>query len=263
MLGASVVTPVLLTAAASASGSLSQAFTTTDTALVAGTLVDLKSGTANSIEQAVSSRSPQLLGVTASQPLIALGGGNKQAQVVVSGLTATLVSNINGDVRIGDKITASPIQGVGMKAGTSTEIVGTAESNLAGSDVTTRQIKDKSGNMTSVKIGLVAVQVNVSYYALPQSKLNNFVPSFLVNVGSAIAGKDISPLRVLFAFCALIIGFVVAGVMLQAGVRSGIISLGRNPLASGILRRSLLDVLLTSLGLLALGVIVFYLVLTS
>lgn len=252
-----------MTAVADATGSISQSFTTTDSSLVAGTLVDLKSGTTNTVEQAVSSRATQLLGVTANKPLIELGGGNQQAKVVVSGLTAALVSNINGDIKIGDKVTASPIQGVGMKAGTSTEIVGTAESNLSSSDTTTHQIRDKTGKLVYVKIGIVAVQVNVSFYAMPESKLNSIVPSFLVNVGTAIAGKDISPLRVLFAFCTLIIGFLVAGVMLQAGVHSGIISLGRNPLASRILRRSLLDVLITSLGLLALAVIVFYLVLTS
>jgi hypothetical protein len=254
---------VCLPAAVSALGALSQAFITSDSSLAAGTLVDLKSGTANAVEKASSSNAPQLLGITASDPLIALGSNTKRAQVVVSGLTPALVSDINGSVKVGDKITASPIQGVGMKAGTSTEIVGTAESNLTDSDTSTQQIKDKSGKVTSVKIGLVAVQVNVSYYAMQQNKLNDIVPSFLVNVGSSIAGKDISPLRVLIGFSSLLVGFLVAGVMLQAGVRSGIISMGRNPLASRILRRSLLDVLVTSLGVLSIACVVFYLVLTS
>lgn len=252
-----------LPAAASALGALAQSFTTTDKSLVAGTLVDLKAGTADTVEKAASDRTTQLLGVAASNPLVALGGGSQQVQIVVSGLTPTLVSNINGDIKVGDKITASPLQGVGMKAGTSTEIVGTAESNLDDSATTTQQVKDKNGKITSVKIGVIEVQVNVSYYNMPQNKLDNIVPSFLVNVGSSIAGKNVSPIRVLIAFASLIMGFLIAGIMLQAGVRSGIISLGRNPLAGGILRRSLVDVLLTSIGLLSIAVIVFYLVLSS
>jgi len=230
---------------------------------VTGTLVDLKTGTANAVEKATSSSAPQLLGVIASKPLIALGGSSKQAQVVVSGLTPTLVSDINGDIKVGDRITASPIQGVGMKADTSTEIVGTAESNLDSSVIATKQIKDDSGKVTSVKLGIIAVQVNVSYYSMPQSKLNNLIPPFLVNLASAIAGRDISPMRVLVSFCSLLVGFVVTGIMLQAGVRAGIISIGRNPLAGKVLRRSLVDVLLTSLGLLALAIITFYLILTT
>lgn len=150
-----------------------------------------------------------------------------------------------------------------MAADTSTEVIGTAESNLDNSVIATREIKDDAGKMTSVKIGIVAVQVDVSYYAMPQSKINNLIPPFLVNLASAIAGKEISPVRVLVAFCSLLVGFLVAGVMLQAGVRAGIISLGRNPLAGKVLRRSLIDVLLTSLGLLTLATIAFYLILTA
>lgn len=248
---------------AGASGALSQAFATADGSLTAGTLVDLKSGTANAVEKATSAHVPQLLGVVANKPLIALGDGKKQTQVVVSGSTLTLVSNINGAIKVGDKITASPIQGVGMKATTSTEIVGTAESTLTtGGGSVTQRITDNSGKAQTVRVGLVTVQINVSYYQAGNNALDNFVPSFLLSVGSSIAGKAISPLRALIGFCSLLVGFIIAGLMLQAGVRSGVISLGRNPLASKILRRSLLDVLLTALGLLAITVVTFYIILT-
>jgi hypothetical protein len=230
---------------------------------VPGTLVDLKTGTANAVEKATSARAPQLLGVVASKPLVALGNGPNEAQVVVSGATPTLVSSLNGNISVGDKITASPIQGIGMKAGTSTEIVGTAESNLSDDIIATRQVKDNNGKTVSVKIGVIAVQVGVSYYTAPESKLNDLIPPFLVNLASIIAGKFISPVRVLVAFGCLLVGFIITGIMLQAGVRAGIISLGRNPLAAKSLRRSLIDVLATSLGLLVLTVITFYLILTT
>lgn len=248
---------------ANALGAVSQAFTTSDASLVPGTMVSLETSGATVVEKATSLTSEQLLGVTASNPLVALGGEDKQAQVVVSGLTPTLVSNINGDIHIGDKITASPIEGVGMKAISSTEIVGTAESNLDNTATTTESVVDKDGKTTKVQVGLIAVQVNVSYYAAPQGKLNDIVPTFLVNVGNAVAGKSVSPLRILIGFSGLLIGFVIVGIMIQAGVRAGMISLGRNPLASKVLRRSLIDVLATSVGLLAITVVVFYLILTA
>jgi hypothetical protein len=226
-------------------------------------LVGLKSGTTNAVEKSTTSQASQLLGVVASKSLVALGGGSNEAQVVVSGTTPTLVSNIIGSISIGDKITASPIEGVGMKAGTSTEIVGTAESNLNDDVVATRQVKNDDGQTVSVKVGIIAVQVDVSYDTVSQSKLNDLIPPFLVNLASIIAGKFISPVRVLVAFGCLLVGFLMTGLMLQAGVRANIISLGRNPLAGKLLRRSLIDVLITSLGLLVLTVITFYLILTT
>lgn len=250
-------------ASAAALGALSQSFTTTDRSLSAGTLVTLTSQSANRIQQATSDHASQLVGVTADKPLIALGGGSQSAQVVVSGQTPALVSNINGDIKVGDKITASPLKGVGMKAQESTEVVGIAESNLSDAQTTTQHVTDKDGKSTTVKVGVISLQVNVSYYAAPRDKLSGVVPTFLVNVGSSIAGKDISPLRVLIGFTSLLIGFVITGIMLQAAVRSGIISIGRNPLAHDSLRRSLLDVLVTSLGLLVVTIVAFYLILSS
>jgi len=250
-------------ASAGAVGALSQGFTTTDTSLAAGSLVNLKNKDANEVEKATSDHAEQLIGITADKPLVALGSGGQQVKVVVSGLTPALVSNINGDIKIGDKVAASPIKGLGMKALQSTQVVGIAQSNLADTTTTTEHIKDKNGKVTEVKVGVVSVQVNVSYYAAPRDKLSSIVPTFLVNVGSSIAGKDVSPLRVLIGFSSLLLGFAVTGIMLQAAVRAGIISIGRNPLAHDSLRRSLIDVLVTAVGVLLIAIIAFYLILKT
>jgi len=228
-----------LPVSAAASGAISQGFTTSDTA-IPGTLMSLKSGSQNVAELAGTGNVTQLLGVTGDKPLIELGSGAQQVQVVVSGVTGAFVSDINGGVKTGDKITASPIAGIGMKAKTSTQIVGTAQSNLGDSQATERTVKDSTGKSQKVKIALIALQVNVTYYAVPQDKLGSVVPGFLLNFGSAIAGKDVSALRVLIGFFALLIGFAIVAIMLQSAIRSGIISIGRNPLAQTALRRSCL-----------------------
>lgn len=244
-----------------ASGALSQGFTTQDSSLGAGALVAIKSGSRGVVEKATSDHAAQLVGIVADKPLVALGDG-QQAQVVVSGLTPAIVSDINGDVTVGDKITASPIRGVGMKAKAATEVIGIAESNLKDSKTTTTSLTDTNGKKTSVHVGSIDIQVNISYYSPPRSALDAMVPTFLLNLGSSIAGKDLSPLRVLIGFSFLFMGFVIAGIMLQSGVRSGIISLGRNPLAHNFLRRGLIDVLVTSVAVLLITALVFYFVLT-
>lgn len=261
--GVSAAALLLITCSAQASGALSQSFPTADASLKAGALAVLQGkGSSITAAKATSDHAAQLIGVVANQPLIAINSDSQQVQVVTSGITAAAVSDINGEVRVGDKITASPIEGVGMKALTSSEIVGTAETNLAGSGgMLTKTITDVNGKSTTVHIGTVQVQVNVSYYVAPQSRLSAIVPTFLVNLGSSIAGKDLSPLRVLIGFSSLLIGFLIAGIMLQTAIRSGIISLGRNPLAHSVLRRGLIDVMVTSVSVLLITIAAFYLIL--
>lgn len=222
----------------------------------------IKSGSRGVVEKATSDNAAQLVGIIADKPLVALGD-SQQVQVVVSGLTPAIVSDINGDIKVGDKITSSPISGVGMKAKTATEVIGIAESNLKDSKTTSTTLTDTHGKKTAVNVGSVDIQVNISYYSPPHSTLDAIVPTFLLNLGSSIAGKDLPPLRVLIGFSFLFVGFAIAGIMLQAGVRSGIISLGRNPLAHSLLRRGLLDVLITSVAVVLITALAFYLVLTA
>lgn len=252
-----IATPI----ASFAQGALSQGFKTNDP-VSTGSLVALKTGAEGYVQLATSDKATQLVGVVGSKSLIALSSGDKQTEVVTSGATSALVSDINGSIKTGDKITASPIEGVGMKAKESSEIAGIAQGNFPGSDTTSYSVTDKSGHTKQVKVGTIPLQVNVSYYNVPQDKLSSYVPSFLVNVGSSIAGKDISPTRVLVSFFCLLMGFVLAGIMIQAGVRSGIISVGRNPLAHDVLRRSLIDVFITAIAVLCITGIIFYLALT-
>ena len=260
-LSIATITLISLHSVASATGAISQGFTTEETNLPAGSLVSLQLSKQNKVQAATSTEAPQLLGVTATQPLVELGSDIKKIQVVISGETTVLVSDINGAIKPGDKITASPISGVGMKAVESTQIVGTSESDLESSTTTEHTVTDKTGAKRQVHIGVVTLQVNVSYFAGTKSTLNNVVPGVLVDVGSSIAGKEVSPLRILFGFSLLVLGLVVAGIVLQTAVRSGIISLGRNPLAHQTLRRGLLDVLLSTVGLVIVTAIVFYLIL--
>lgn len=244
-----------------AAGALSQGFKTSDNAPI-GSLMTLQPRNEGFVQLATSDQAPQLVGIASDKALIALSSDTKQVQVVTSGVTTTLVSDINGDIKVGDKITASPLEGIGMKTKVSSQVVGIAQSNLASSATSQRTVKDKAGKTAQVKIGAISVQVNVSYYSVPQDKLSSYVPTFLVNAGSAIAGKDLSPTRVLVGFFCLLIGFIIAGIMLQVAVRSGIISIGRNPLAHDVLQRSLVDVLVTSIGVLLLTGVIFYLILT-
>jgi hypothetical protein len=252
---------IFMAPSASANTGVSQGYTTTTANLVAGTIMGLTTNT-HDAEPASSGHAYQLLGLVADQPLIALSDGTHQVQIVISGTSEAIVSNINGNIEPGDKITSSPIDGVGMKATDAGQIVGTAEGSLSDTQSVSRTITDKYGKKQTIKIGAIPLQVSVSYYAgsSSQGTLASILPPFLLSTANGLAGQEVSPVRVLIALLTLVFGFVVVGIMLQSAIRSGIIAIGRNPLAKKALRRELIDISLTALGILLLTIIVVYVI---
>lgn len=245
-------------------GAIAQSYPAATSDIAAGTLLSLdrtggKVGPAHS-----GDTSAALVGIAVSQPLVQLSGNAQSSiQVAVGGTTQVLVSDLNGDVKTGDKVTASPLEGVGMKAAVAGEIVGTAQAALASVTRTTRTVTDKSGKKVDAHVGLIPVSVNVEFYSAGATgNLSSFVPSFLQNLANVIAGKAVSPLRVIISVIILIIGTTTVIVMLSSGIRNGIISLGRNPLAEHVLLKGLVDIIISALGVLLVTFVAVYAVLS-
>jgi hypothetical protein len=243
------------------SPSISQGFQTNETNLTPGALVSFESENQGRVELANTDRVSQMVGVIGDNPLVSLSGDTNEAQVVISGIAPALVSNINGHIKSGDKITASPINGVGMKTTASTQIVGTAQEDF--SNIQTREltITDKQGQKQVVRAGLLPIQVNVTYHAQPNEN-RTFLPAFLQQIADSIAGREVPVFRVLIGLLVLLLGFVSAGVILYSSVQSSIISIGRNPLSEKAVHKSLLQVAATAIGILLVMVIAIYLILT-
>lgn len=254
------------TFAATTSAAISQSYQTTSTNIVQGTLLSLPSKGSSSVGPAGSSTAGNLVGVAVSKPLVQLSTDTQQhsVQVATGGTTNVLVSDINGPVYTGDKITASPVSGIGMKATAASEIVGVAQANLSSVKTVTKSFAGTNGKTVKAKVGLLPVAVNVAYYsAAPQGSIAAYVPPFLQSLANGIAGKAVSPLRVLIGTIALILGFVTIIIMLYTGIRSGVISLGRNPLAADALRRGMVDILVTAMGVLVVAGVIVTAVITT
>jgi len=260
MLGVLSTTSVV---AAQGNSAIAQQFQTKETNITAASLVSIQQDNPNSIELSSSAHADRIIGVVGSKPLIELSNGASGVQVVTSGLTKLLISDLNGKVVTGDKITASPIEGVGMKATDNTTIIGSAQSSLDTSGAESRTITDKTGTKVTVHIGLVPVQVGISVYNAGANKSTTFVPSFLQSLANNVAGRDVSPVRVLAAALILLLLFISITVLLYSSVRSSIISIGRNPLSEDAVRKSLIQVSLTVLTVLIFAVALIYLVLKA
>jgi hypothetical protein len=264
LMGVAIITLALGMSSIGAQGvsSIAQGFQTDDENVARGALVSLKPNTPNAVELATAQNLDQIIGVVGENSLIELSNGATTIQVVTSGTTPTLVSDINGAVKTGDKITTSPISGVGMKATTSTLVIGTAQADLAKGKTENRTVTDKSGKQQTVHVGSVDMQVDKVYYQAPQDQ-NSVVPLVWQDFANRLAGHQVSPVRIMLA--ALLVGLllVIIAALLYSAVRSSIISIGRNPLSETAVHKSLLEVGLSVVGLLIFTAIVIYLILTT
>ena len=87
------------------------------------------------------------------------------------------------------------------------------------------------------------------------------MPSFLERVGYAIAEKEVSPIRIYLSMAIAAVCLIAAIAVLYAGVRSGVISIGRNPMSKKSIFRALIETILTSVVILAIGLFAVYLLL--
>jgi hypothetical protein len=250
------------------SGAISQSFTADSTnSITSGTILSLTPNTDTIVEPANSLTSAtNLEGIAANKPLVELSNNQKnEVEVVVGGTTSTLVSNINGNISIGNRITASPISGVGMKATTTTEVVGTAQASLSSVKTITKTVTDKTGQQIAIKVGLLPVTVDVSYYsAMPSTNgIAEYVPPFLQNIANSIArGKSVSPLRVLIGTAGVFLGLAIVLIMLYTSIRSSLTATGGNRFAKGVLHKGLVDLLVVSAGILLVAAVSVYAIIT-
>ncbi len=247
--------------AAGTSGAIAQGFgaDTSRGDIVRGAIVSFKSGSSATVELATTGAASHIAGVADTSPLVAISGAGTDVQVVISGTTNVLVSDINGPVVAGSKITTSPIAGVGMLATSDADIVGGATAGLDLKAAKSRSISDSRGVSRSVHIGSVPLQVGVAFYHAPGSSL---LPPFIQNLANSIAGRSVSVIRILVSCFFLLLALVSVTTLIYTSVRSAITSIGRNPLAASAIRRGLYQVMALAAGILAAALVASYLILT-
>lgn len=239
-----------------------------ETPLGNGTIVELTGKDSNTVKTATKKQLQNMFGVTIDRNLLPVtlsGKGLKnQVFVAVSGNYEVLVSNEAGAISSGDYVTLSSVDGVAMKAGTKEKTVfGRANASFDGNGVIlgTTTLKDKSGNDSKrVQIGMVPVTIDIRSNPNEKSTKTD-VPEFLERIGQAIAEKEVSPIRMYLSMAITAVSLVAAIAVLYSGVKSSVISIGRNPMSKKSIFRALLEIILTSLLILIVGLFAVYLLL--
>jgi hypothetical protein len=238
-----------------------------DTQLDNGTIVLLTGENSNRVKIATKDQVQNMFGVTVDRnqlPVTITSGLENEVFVAVSGTYNVLVSTQGGEIKSGDYVTLSSINGVAMNAGIDkTTVFGRANEAFDGKSVIlgTAPLKDDKGNTTqTVKLGMVPVTIDI------RSNPNDIstkvkVPEPLERLGQAIAEKEVNPIRIYISLGIMAVSIITALVMLYAGVRNAIIAIGRNPMSKRSIFRALAEIILTSILILIIGLFAVYLLL--
>lgn len=237
----------------------------TDDQLQSGMLVRLKENDSSKVSILAYDQLEHMLGVVvdANDAPVTLSAEGQKVFVATGGKYNVLVSNQNGEIKAGDYLTASALSGIGMKASPSEEkVIGRALADFNGKEsvVGTTEVKDTSGATKKVSFGRVSADIGVTRnpsYGSDEADL----PKFVRKAAESIAGKKVDTSRVYMAMAVFLICTVVAGTLMYGGVRSGIISIGRNPLSKKSIIRGMLQVVIFGLIIFILGIFGVYLLL--
>jgi hypothetical protein len=239
-----------------------------DTPLDNGTIVQLTGKGANRVKISTQKELQNMFGVVVDRSQLPVTLSSEALEnetfVAASGTYNVLVSTQGGSISSGDYVTLSSVNGVAMKAGTEEKTVfGRANGSFDGKGVTlgTTTLKDTSGN-TNKTVTLGSIPVTIDIKKNPNDKSTKVeVPEILERVGQAIAEKEVSPIRIYLSLGITLISILAAIAILYSGVRNGLISIGRNPMSKKSIFRALLEVILTSVLILIIGLFAVYLLL--
>ena len=169
-----------------------------------------------------------------------------------------MVSEQNGQIAKGEYITISSIAGVGMKYDESQPVViGRAVEDFNDSKevIGTVDVDGRKAN-----IGRIKADIAVAKNPL-QKNTDARVPQFFSNTAEAIANRPVNSVRIYASLIIFIITSIIAIVVLYGGIRSGIISIGRNPLSKKSVIKAMLQVVVIGLSIFLSGVFGVYLLL--
>ncbi|OGL22427.1 hypothetical protein A2707_03835 [Candidatus Saccharibacteria bacterium RIFCSPHIGHO2_01_FULL_45_15] len=239
-----------------------------DAPLDTGTIVQLAGKDANRVKIAMQSELQNMFGVVVDRNQLSMTITNEALQnetfVAASGTYNVLVSTQGGAINTGDYVTLSAVNGVAMKAGTEEKtIFGRANGSFDGKGVTlgTTKLKDTTGKENkTVTLGSIPVTIDIKNN--PNEKSTKVqVPEALERIGQAIAEKEVSAIRIYISMAITVISIIASIAILYSGIRSAIISIGRNPMSKKSIFRALLEIILTSILTLIIGLFAVYLLL--
>jgi hypothetical protein len=242
----------------------------TDTPLQRGMIVRLDAKVSTKVVAVSDTELEKMEGVVvaANDSPVTLSSENQTKQqvfVATTGRYEVLASNQNGVIKKDDYVSVSALAGIGMKAtGKQSRVLGKALTNFDGKTGVVGQttVKNSAKKDVPISLGMVVVEIAVGHNPIEEKK-DSVIPGLekVQNIAGSIANKPVTPAQLYISLLALIVTAMVSGSILYAGVRTSMTAIGRNPLAKASVMRNLLQVVVTSIIILIIGIVAVYLVL--
>lgn len=246
-----------------AAGSLTQGYHS-DKPLTLGTVVSVTKEGGSDIEKTTTDNEERLAGVVvdAKDAIIDLQTKGTDVRVAINGDVNILASDLNGEVKAGDYLIASPLAGITMRdlsSGPNKKYVAIANQsfNLNSSGISKVSTELKDGTKKEVNIGLISAKLVLGDRPAPASENK----SALNSLGENIVGKPVNNSQVFAASAVFITTFSLTGLLLHGSIRGSFISLGRNPLSQTSIVGSLVRVISLGIVILVTGVATSYVIL--
>jgi len=256
---------LLITGGSVAAQSVTQGYGS-DSPLQNGIIVRLKPGDGKKVEAVKQASAGDMLGIVVSSttaPLSISDPSTSQTYVATFGKYEVLVSDENGNIKAGDYISVSAIDGVGMKAGDSQQIVlGKALGGFNTKDADgTISVDDTAGGKRTVALKRIPVDISVAHNPNYSGDIVAGVPHVLSKAAQLVTKKPVTALRVYACLGVLALSLAVAGMIIYSGVKTGMTAVGRNPLAKSSIVRNMIAISLMAIVIVLIGVIAVYLLL--
>lgn len=237
---------------------INKGYASADSGILVGMAVSSSIGseqdsTAVIIERATTSNQDRYLGVVTSvaDSAVSLTDKDNVVPVTTTGKTNLYMSDINGEIINGDRLTLSPLAGILMKAGPDSRvIVGIATGKTTGQKITQTIRLEEGTKQVSVYLHGAILEKEVRDWETGATD-----KPFLLLAGESITGKEVSMVQVVAAMAITLFTFVFIGSVIYSNVRNSTIAIGRNPLSKVTIFRQMGRVFILSTLILMFGVV--------
>lgn len=220
----SLLFPSLVFAQELSGGQIATNVEVTDSAASAGDILSITAD--DSLVRANTAYDSNLFGVVVAEPSIVLNKETaKTVSVLSQGEAWVKVSTKNGNIEVGDFITSSDESGVGQKAAVEGMVLGKALASY-----------------TDSSVGTIPVLINIQHQSqISGGSLSNLWDKVITLTSQGLNEPDNFQLllRYLFALILGSISFIFGFIFAARALRTGLVAVGRNPLASGTIQSSM------------------------
>lgn len=240
---------------------ISIGYKTNDSSLKSGMVAALSSDSTESspmVEAATEEDLQRIIGVTTTveDSSITVASSGQTIFVESGGEVRVYVSDVNGEIRQGQQLTLSPLNGILAVANDNSRIIlGTALEDFPAAGSQSHEIDTNDGKETT---NIALMNINLDTKNLVNT---SEAASSLEQLGRSVAGKEVNELRVIVALVIFLLVLFAEGGIIYGAASSSITSIGRNPLAGRVIKKQLFQVMFVAFGVLSVGLVSIYLIL--